>query len=109
MPAVAYLKGLLTAGEVASTARQAPDRQLTRILVDALQQRVDAGGLGPVGLGAALVGWEMGNEQQRVCAAWCQLLGWGRAKSSSWLARILMDALQQRANVGGLQVGLEAG
>lgn len=42
--AVAYLKGLLTAGEVASAARQAPDRQLTRILVDTLQQRVDAGG-----------------------------------------------------------------
>ncbi|PRW58081.1 exocyst complex component SEC15A [Chlorella sorokiniana] len=39
---VAYLKGLLTAGEVASAARQAPDRQLTRILTDTLQQRVDA-------------------------------------------------------------------
>lgn len=39
---VAYLKGLLTAGEVASAARQAPDRQLTRILCDALQHRVDA-------------------------------------------------------------------
>lgn len=40
--AVAYLKGLVTAGEVASAARQAPDRQLARILCEALQQRVDA-------------------------------------------------------------------
>lgn len=39
---LSYLKGLLMAGEVASAARQAPDRQLTRIVTDALQRRVDA-------------------------------------------------------------------
>ncbi len=40
--AVAYLKGLLTAGEVVPATRQYRDRMLARIVVDALQKRVDA-------------------------------------------------------------------
>ncbi|KAL4432419.1 hypothetical protein ABPG77_001718 [Micractinium sp. CCAP 211/92] len=39
---VAYLKGLLTAGEVVPATRQYRDRMLARIVVDALQKRVDA-------------------------------------------------------------------
>lgn len=40
--AVAYLKGLLTAGEVVPATRQYRDRMLGRVVADALQRRVDA-------------------------------------------------------------------
>ncbi|KAL4430682.1 hypothetical protein ABPG75_005938 [Micractinium tetrahymenae] len=39
---VAYLKGLLTAGEVVPATRQYRDRMLSRIVADCLQKRVDA-------------------------------------------------------------------
>jgi hypothetical protein len=39
---VAYLKGLLTAGEVVPAARQCRDRMLARVVAPALQRRLDA-------------------------------------------------------------------
>ena len=42
LPAVAYLKGLLTPGEVPPAARQHRDRMLSRVVVTALQRKVDA-------------------------------------------------------------------
>jgi hypothetical protein len=57
--AVAYLKGLLTAGEVVPAARQYRDRMLARVVVAALQRRVDAAAGDtrlPLGTGLQLVG-----------------------------------------------------